>query len=116
VTDAGRAVLDDLSLTVRAGEIVGIAGISGNGQTELMDVLAGTRAATSGKIRVADTEITDAPVARRLAAGLGRLTEDRRGSVVATLSVEQNLCSRISTRSAVADGSTGPRSGRMPSS
>jgi ABC-type uncharacterized transport system ATPase subunit len=91
VTEAGRSVLDDLSLTVRAGEIVGIAGISGNGQTELMDVLAGTRAVSAGQIRVGDTDITHAPVAERLAAGLGRLTEDRRGSVVATLSVEQNL-------------------------
>jgi simple sugar transport system ATP-binding protein len=91
VNEADRSVLDDVSLTVRAGEIVGIAGISGNGQTELMDALAGTRAVTAGRIRVGDTDITDAPVAARLAAGLGRLTEDRRGSVVASLSVEHNL-------------------------
>ncbi len=56
-----------------------------------MDVLAGTRPASAGRVRVGDTDITDAPVAARLAAGLGRLTEDRRGSVVASLSVEQNL-------------------------
>jgi ABC-type uncharacterized transport system ATPase subunit len=91
VTEADRTMLDELSLTVRAGEIVGIAGISGNGQTELMDVLAGTRPVTSGRVRVGDTDITHAPVAARLAAGLGRLTEDRRGSVVPALSVEQNL-------------------------
>ena len=91
VTEADRSLVDDLSLSVRAGEIVGIAGISGNGQTELMDVLAGTRPVSAGQIRVGDTDITDAPVAARLAAGLGRLTEDRRGSVVASLSVEQNL-------------------------
>ena len=91
VTEADRPVLDDLSLSVRAGEMVGIAGISGNGQTELLDVLAGTRPVSAGRIRVGDTDITDAPVAARLAAGLGRLTEDRRGSVVASLSVEQNL-------------------------
>ncbi len=91
VKEADRSVLDHLSLTVRAGEIVGIAGISGNGQTELIDVLAGTRQASAGRVRVGDHDITDAPVAARLAAGLGRLTEDRRGSVVASLSVEQNL-------------------------
>jgi simple sugar transport system ATP-binding protein len=91
VTDVDRPALNDLSLSVRAGEIVGIAGISGNGQTELMDVLAGTRPVSAGRIRVDNTDITDAPVAARLAAGLGRLTEDRRGSVVASLSVEQNL-------------------------
>lgn len=91
VTEAGRSVLDDLCLTVRAGEIVGIAGISGNGQTELIDVLAGTRPARTGRVRVGDNDITDASVAARLAAGLGRLTEDRKGSVVTSLSVEQNL-------------------------
>jgi ABC-type uncharacterized transport system ATPase subunit len=91
VIEGGRSVLDDLSLSVRVGEIVGIAGISGNGQKELMDVLAGTRPVTAGRTLVGGIDITDAPVAERLAAGLGRLTEDRKGSVVATLSVEQNL-------------------------
>jgi ABC-type uncharacterized transport system ATPase subunit len=91
VTEAGRTLLDDVSLIVRAGEVLGIAGISGNGQTELMDVLAGTRPVTAGQVRVGDADITRASVAERLAAGLGRITEDRRGSVVPSLSVEQNL-------------------------
>ena len=87
----GRPVIDAVSLEVRAGEIVGLAGISGNGQTELMQLLCGTERATGGRIEVDGHDVTDADVADRLAAGLGRLTEDRRGSVVPQMSVEQNL-------------------------
>jgi simple sugar transport system ATP-binding protein len=87
----GRRMLDGLTLDVAAGEIVGLAGISGNGQTELVDALCGRRSVTDGAIEVAGRDITTLPVADRLAAGLGRLTEDRRGSVVAHLTVEQNL-------------------------
>ncbi|HLG79923.1 MAG TPA: ABC transporter ATP-binding protein [Bradyrhizobium sp.] len=51
--DAGAIAVNDVSLTVRAGEIVGIAGVSGNGQRQLVEVLAGQREAESGAIRVA---------------------------------------------------------------
>jgi simple sugar transport system ATP-binding protein len=54
-------------------------------------VLCGTTPVTTGDIRVGDTDITHADVPARIAAGLGRLTEDRRGSVVLDLTVEQNL-------------------------
>jgi ABC-type uncharacterized transport system ATPase subunit len=87
----GRERLRDLQLRVGAGEIVGVAGISGNGQTELVGVLSGIEAPTSGTIRVAGTDVTRTDVAGRLRAGLGRLTEDRKGSVVPQLSVEYNL-------------------------
>ena len=87
----GRPRLDRISLQVMPGEIVGLAGISGNGQTELMDVLVGTTAPSSGRVSVDGTDVTGLDVAGRLAAGLGRLTENRRGSVVPQLSVEQNL-------------------------
>jgi simple sugar transport system ATP-binding protein len=86
-----RELLRDVSIRVGAGEIVGVAGISGNGQTELVGVLSGIEAPTSGSIRVAGTDITRTDVAGRLRAGLGRLTEDRKGSVVPPLSVEYNL-------------------------
>ncbi|WP_105035763.1 ABC transporter ATP-binding protein [Cryobacterium aureum] len=86
-----RALLDEVSLTVRSGEIVGIAGVSGNGQTELVNVLCGVTATTSGTVHVGDADITERTVTERLAAGLGRLTEDRRGSVALSLSVAQNL-------------------------
>ena len=51
--DAGQPALHDVSLTIRAGEIVGIAGVSGNGQRQLVEVLAGQREASGGEIRIA---------------------------------------------------------------
>ena len=91
LTKDGRPVLDGVTLEVHAGEILGIAGISGNGQTDLVRVLCGTDAASHGSIAVDGVDITSASIADRLRAGLGRLTEDRRGSVVPQLSVEDNL-------------------------
>ena len=88
---APRPRVDDVSLTVRAGEIVGVAGVSGNGQTELVALLCGTTPATAGTVCVGGAEVTGLEVAARLRAGLGRLTEDRRGSVVLGMSVELNL-------------------------
>jgi ABC-type uncharacterized transport system ATPase subunit len=52
IRDDGVAALDGVSLSVRAGEIVGIAGVSGNGQRELVEVLAGQRRAAAGEIRI----------------------------------------------------------------
>lgn len=91
VSEDGRRLVDDIDLTVHSGEVVGVAGISGNGQTELVEALCGTRAVQSGRVQIADTDITHRPVVDRLSAGFGRLTEDRRGSCLAQLSVEQNL-------------------------
>ncbi|HET9861506.1 MAG TPA: ABC transporter ATP-binding protein [Nocardioidaceae bacterium] len=91
LTGDGRTVLDGITLSVGAGEIVGIAGISGNGQTDLVNVLCGLTEPSSGSIEVVGVDVTRADTASRLAAGLGRLTEDRRGSVVSQMSVEYNL-------------------------
>lgn len=88
---ASRPVLDDVTIAVRAGEIVGVAGVSGNGQTELVSVLCGTLPSTSGVVAVSGRPIDGLDVPGRIAAGLGRLTEDRRGSVIPGLTVEQNL-------------------------
>jgi simple sugar transport system ATP-binding protein len=83
--------LDDVSISVASGEIVGVAGVSGNGQTELVDVLCATAAPMSGSIHVDGADVTDLDPVGRIRAGLGRITEDRRGSVVPGLTVEQNL-------------------------
>ncbi len=91
LVEGGATVLDELTLDVRPGEIVGLAGISGNGQSQLVDVLSGVRRPTSGTVRVAGVDVTTASVEDRLRAGLGRLTEDRRGSTFGAMSVEQNL-------------------------
>ena len=77
----GVVLLDHVSLSLRAGEIVGIAGVSGNGQSELLEVLAGIRAPDQGEIilgaRVIDADARSDPAEmRRL--GLGHVPEDRR--------------------------------------
>ena len=87
----GRTILDSVDLDVAVGEIVGIAGISGNGQTDLMDALSGVERPSAGSMIVAGEDLTCREVADRLSAGLGRLTEDRRGSVIPQMSVEYNL-------------------------
>ncbi|MET1026104.1 MAG: ABC transporter ATP-binding protein [Dongiaceae bacterium] len=78
--DRGLLSLDDISLTLRAGEIVGIAGVSGNGQSELLEVLAGIRKPTSGRYVVCDREVTAErscdPAAMR-SLGLAHIPEDR---------------------------------------
>ena len=83
--------LDDVSIVVGSGEVVGVAGVSGNGQTELVEVLCATVAPTAGTIIVDGVDVTAADPVGRIRAGLGRITEDRRGSVVPGLTVEQNL-------------------------
>jgi simple sugar transport system ATP-binding protein len=73
----GRPVVDDVSLTVRAGEIVGIAGVAGNGQVELLEAIAGLRAARGGSVRVGDTSLDELPAGRRREAGIAYIPEDR---------------------------------------
>jgi simple sugar transport system ATP-binding protein len=87
----GISALRDVSLEVRAGEIVGIAGVSGNGQTELVEVLSGMRAPSAGSVVVADTELAGADPATIMRAGVGRIPEDRHASLVLDLSVAVNL-------------------------
>ncbi len=73
----GKALLDDISFTIHEGEVLGIAGVEGNGQTELVDALIGLRHADSGVIRLADEEITAWPTRRRREQGIGYIPEDR---------------------------------------
>lgn len=73
----GHRAINDLSFTVRAGEIVGIAGVSGNGQTQLVDVITGIEQADGGTIRLVGREITNQPVWNRRAEGMAHIPEDR---------------------------------------
>ncbi len=75
--DSGRAVLDDVSFTLRGGEILGVAGVEGNGQAELIEVLLGLRPATEGVLRLYGRDITHASTRRRRSGGLGYVPEDR---------------------------------------
>ncbi|HET8524431.1 MAG TPA: ABC transporter ATP-binding protein [Thermomicrobiales bacterium] len=88
----GVMALDDLSLTVRRGEIVGVAGVEGNGQTELVETLAGLRKPESGRVFLRGEDVTGQnPHALRL-AGLSYIPEDRhqRGLVLA-FSLTENV-------------------------
>ena len=86
-----RPAVDGVSVTVHGGEIVGIAGVSGNGQRELVDALCGMRTPTAGSVRVGGADVAGASPRAVMAAGLGRIPEDRHGSVVGHLPVEDNL-------------------------
>lgn len=72
------AVLDNISLTVRSGEIVGIAGLMGSGRTELARALFGLDRYSAGVVRVDGKELRSGDIKARLGAGLAFLTEDRR--------------------------------------
>ena len=75
--DRGIAAVRGLSLTARAGEIVGIAGVDGNGQAELIDAITGLRTPTSGSITVGGVEIAGASPHEALEAGVGHIPTDR---------------------------------------
>jgi general nucleoside transport system ATP-binding protein len=78
--ERGVLCLDDVSLEVRAGEIVGVAGVSGNGQTELLEVLAGIRPPDAGRITINGAEMSAAhpsDPARLRALGVAHIPEDR---------------------------------------
>ncbi len=71
------APLDDVSFTVRAGEIVGVAGIEGNGQTELIEALAGLCKVSSGRVEFEGTNVTNMSARRLKELGIAHIPEDR---------------------------------------
>lgn len=78
VEDArGVAVVNDLSLTVRAGEIVGIAGVDGNGQTELIEALTGLTRIKSGFIKLNESDLTKLSARKITESGVGHIPQDR---------------------------------------
>ena len=88
---------------MRAGEIVGIAGVDENGQGELVETLAGLRRALAGTIRVDGADVTDADVRGKLDAGIGHIAEDRhRRGLVLDFSLAENLCLRDYRRAPIA--------------
>ncbi|HJZ01925.1 MAG TPA: ABC transporter ATP-binding protein, partial [Streptosporangiaceae bacterium] len=89
--ETGRVWVDGTSFQVRAGEILGVAGVQGNGQTELCEALMGLRPAT-GAVRLDARDISHARPRDRLRAGIGYIPEDRReDGIVADFSVADNL-------------------------
>jgi simple sugar transport system ATP-binding protein len=86
-----RAV-DGISLAIAPGEILGLAGVEGNGQTELIEAIAGLRPAVSGTISVDGTDVTRYSIGKRLAHGITHIPEDRHArGLVLDYSIADNL-------------------------
>jgi simple sugar transport system ATP-binding protein len=90
--DRGIEKVRSVSFEVRGGEIVGIAGVDGNGQTELIDAIAGLRTAKAGRIVIGGEEVTNESAKDSLDAGLGHIPEDRqRRGLVLDFSIAENI-------------------------
>ncbi|WP_149085816.1 MULTISPECIES: ABC transporter ATP-binding protein [Microbacterium] len=92
LTPTGAIVVDDVDFTVRPGEVLAIAGVQGNGQTELVEAIVGLAARVEGNIVLDGTELVGKSVRGILDAGVGFVPEDRtEDGLVAGFSVAENL-------------------------
>jgi ABC-type uncharacterized transport system ATPase subunit len=90
--DRGLPAVRDVSFEVREGEIVGIAGVDGNGQTELIDAITGLRRPAAGHVTVAGEDLTGTSAREHLDEGVGHIPEDRqRRGLVLEFSLAENL-------------------------
>ena len=90
--DRGHLALDGLDLVLHAGEILGLAGVSGNGQRELAEALTGLRPVESGTVALLDQDMTNRTPAAMIEAGLGYIPEDRHHEgIVPSFTVKENL-------------------------
>lgn len=87
----GLPALKDVSFEIPKGQILGLAGVSGNGQSELSQVLSGILKPKSGKVIFNQQDITRATPAEIVKAGVGRIPEERNSSVVGEMTVAENL-------------------------
>jgi ABC-type uncharacterized transport system ATPase subunit len=93
--DRDLPAVKDVSFEVRAGEIVGIAGVDANGQSELIETIVGLRKPDSGRVMIAGRDVTHAGTRETLDAGLGHIAEDRhRRGLVLEFDLAENLCLR----------------------
>ena len=99
VRDLVAAGLGPVSFSVRAGEVLGVAGVDGNGQNELVETLAGLRPAVSGSTQLDGADLTRASVGARVEAGLAYMPADRSATaLVKRFSIAENLMLRDSGR------------------
>ncbi|MGI9606901.1 MAG: ABC transporter ATP-binding protein [Acidimicrobiales bacterium] len=90
--DRGTVAVKDVDLDVRAGEIVGIAGVSGNGQRELAETIAGLRPAQAGSVSIDDVDLSHANPDQTRRAGLSYVPEERmKDGAVGEFEVSENL-------------------------
>lgn len=99
--DHANLAVRDVSFKVRGGELVGIAGVAGNGQTELIEAIVGLRPLRAGRIALQDRDMSDAPVAERRAGGLAYVPEDRgRMGLALNAKLDENLLMGYETQPA----------------
>jgi simple sugar transport system ATP-binding protein len=77
VDEFGRNLLSDISLSIRRGEVLGIAGVEGNGQTEIVETIMGMRIPTSGTVRLGSQDVTRWHTRKLRESGIGYIPEDR---------------------------------------
>lgn len=90
--DKGLPALRGVTLQIHAGEILGIAGVAGNGQRELAEAITGLRKTTGGHIHIGQSDVTNQPPLRAIQAGVSHIPEDRIGmGAVGNMAVADNL-------------------------
>ncbi len=89
--DKGMPALKEVTFHVDQGEILGLAGVSGNGQKELAETLCGLRKPAAGQVRVEGKDVTGCTPVELSLAGVGRVPEDRHEGVVGDMSVYENM-------------------------
>ena len=103
--DRGLPALRGVSFDVRAGEIVGIAGVDGNGQSELIECITGLRVPAAGTVRVSDVEVAGRGVHHAIDAGIGHIPEDRhRRGLILDFDLAENLALREYDKAPLARG------------
>ena len=103
--DKGLPALKGISLSLRQGEILGIAGVAGNGQGELAEAITGLRRATRGKVLIAGKDMTNRPSGEIIEAGVGYIPEERiRRGLIMDFSVAENAILETHHRPPFADG------------
>ena len=105
VDPSGTVLLDGIDLDVRAGEVLAIAGVDGNGQTELTRSIVGLQRVDSGSVRIAGVDTTGRDIADVLALGVGYVPEDRlHDGLVGSFSIAENLVLDLVDSPAFASG------------
>ncbi|MDR4533696.1 ABC transporter ATP-binding protein [Glutamicibacter sp. PS] len=105
IDEAGTRVLNEVSFDIHRGEILAVAGVQGNGQTELTEAILGTQPVSGGSVQLEGKELLGRSVKQVLAAGVGFVPEDRSvHGLVSQFSIEENLILDLYDRAPFAKG------------
>lgn len=104
LSDKGLPSVVNLSLNVQAGEIFGLAGVSGNGQRELVEAITGLRSVSSGKVVVNGEELTHAPPRARVERGIGFVPGERWMALIPSMSIADNMILKNYARPPIGNG------------